>query len=251
MSDSINLNLETLQQTPAAVAAGFIIGKGDGKGSVIPTGHRMVKIAEKKIGKGKGKTVAFSIIPFIQTAEYQENFTAVLPMLNELCEELQKDIATRMQRDGIAAIVPSDISIPACILEWTNRTFSAETVGAWFDTEVADMLALQILTAKGWDAMVIAECQNALNNNNLLNWAKENGHTKDAADIREQLKYLETKCAAYRASYVETASKFPSLNPGQCAELTRVIDLLELNGPIVSRIKDKIVPKDTNSSLGF
>lgn len=208
-------------QTPVN---GFILSAGDGKGIAIPDGHRMIKIAEKKVGKGKGKTVSFCIVPFIQTAEYQENFTAVLPMLNELCEELQRDIATRMQRDGIKAITPADISIPACILEWTNRTFSAETVGAWFDSDVAELLALQIAIAKGWNAEELNE---------------------------EQTKYLETKCAAYRASYVETASKFPSLNPSQCQELVRVLELLELTGPIVSRIRDKIVPKETSSSLGF
>jgi len=212
--------------TSVTAVNGFILTAGDGKGITVPDGHRMVKIAEKKVGKGKGKTVAFSIIPFIQTAEYQENFTAVLPMLNELCEELQRDIATRMQRDGIKAITPADISIPACILEWTNRTFSGETVGAWFDSEVAELLALQIATSKGWDVSALAEGS-------------------------KELEYLEQKCAAYRASYVECASKFPSLNPAQCAELVRVIELLELNGPIVARIKDKIVPKETASSLGF
>jgi hypothetical protein len=224
MIDSANLNILNAQQTPAAIAAGFILSAGDGKGVTVPDNHRMVKISEKKAGKGKGKTVSFCIIPVIAASEYQENFTAVIPMLNELCEELQRDIATRMQRDGIKAVCASDIGIPACILEWTNRTFSVETVGAWFDAEVSDLLALQILTAKGWNA----ESLNA-----------------------EQMRYLETKAAAYRASYVETASKFPGLNPSQCSELARVIELLELTGPIVSRIKDKIVPKETNSSLGF
>ena len=214
------------QETVNAVAAGFIITAGDGKGITVPDGHRMVKISEKKVGKGKGKTVAFSIIPFIASQEYQENFTAVLPMLNELCEELQRDIATRMQRDGIKAITASDINIPACVLEWTNRTFSAETVGAWFDSEVSELLALQIAVSKGWEVSTLAQ------------------------DSKE-MEYLEKKIAAYRASYVETAAKFPSLNPSQCTELARVIDLLELTGPIVARIKEKIVPKETAASLGF
>lgn len=209
-----------------AVAGGFIITSGDGKGITVPAGHRMVKISEKKVGKGKGKTVAFSIIPFIAAAEYEENFTAVLPMLNELCEELQRDIATRMQRDGIKAITASDINVPACILEWTNRTFSAETVGAWFDSDVSEYLALQIAVSKGFD-------------------------TDNIVEDSEQHKYLVAKVNAYRASYVECASKFPSLNPSQCTELVRVLDLLELTGPIVSRIRDKIVPKETATSLGF
>lgn len=221
---SLNLNLNTPLNTATLDTAGYFLTSGDGKGIAVPANHRMVKIAEKKIGKGKGKTVAFSIIPVIAATEYQENFTAVIPMLNELCEELQRDIATRMQRDGIKAIVPADINIPACILEWTSRTFSPETVGAWFDSEVSELLALQILTAKGWNA----EALNA-----------------------EQVKYLETKTVAYRDSYMETAAKFPSLAPDQCSELSRVIELLELTGPIVSRIRDKIVPKVTANSLGW
>lgn len=221
------MHKETIMYTEqvTAVSGGFIITSGDGKGTVIPDGHRMVKISEKKVGKGKGKTVAFSIIPFIPISGYQDNFIAVMPMLNELCEELQRDIVTRMQRDGIKAVTASDISVPACILEWTNRTFSAETVGAWFDSDVAEYLALQIATSKGWDVSTMS--------------------------LGKELDYLEKKVAAYRASYVETASKFPSLNPSQCTELARVLDLLELTGPIVSRIRDKIVPKETTQSLGF
>lgn len=212
-------------QTTSTTSTGFFITAGDGKGVVIPPGQRMVKIAEKKIGKGKGKTVAFSIIPFLQPKEFEANFTAVLPMLGELCEELQKDIVTRMQRDGIKAVTLDDISIPACVLEWRNKSFSAETVGAWFDTEVAELLAFQIATVKGWDV-----------------------ETLDA----EQTKYLETKTAAYRASYLSTVPKNALLNPHQCAELVRVIDLLELTGPIVSKIREKIeAPKAEQNSLGF
>ena len=106
----------------------------------------------------------------------------------------------------------------------SNRTFSAETVGAWFDNEVAELLAYQIILARGFDA--------------------------DSLTAKQQ-DAIETRIAAYRASYVECASKFPSLNPAQCAELARVISLLELNGPIVARIKDKIVPKPVSASLGF
>lgn len=251
---SLNMNLNTPLNTATLDTAGYFLTSGDGKGVPVSVGHRMVKILEKKIGKGKGRTVAFSIIPVIAATEYQENFTAVIPMLNELCEELQRDIATRMQRDGIKAIVPADINIPACILEWTNRTFSAETVGAWFDAEVSELLALQIATAKGWDIELIVECENAVKSNNLLEWAR-NGYKGNSIDdvtaIREQFKYLETKTAAYRNSYMETASKFPSLAPDQCTALVRVIELLELTGPIVSRIRDKIVPKVTANSLGW
>lgn len=210
----------------AAVNTGFFITAGDGKGITIPKNHSMVKIPEKKIGKGKGKTVAYCLIPEFENdiLVETENVTKMVPILNEILCELQRDIIIRMQRDRIGAVTPTDIGIDSCIAEWTNRTFSAETVGAWFDNEVAELLAYQIILARGFDADALT---------------------------REQKEAIETRIAAYRASYVECASKFPSLNPAQCAELARVISLLELSGPIVARIKDKIVPKPVNSSLGF
>ena len=205
---------------------GFFITAGDGKGIPVQNGFSMVKIPEKKIGKGKGKTVAYTIIPDFEYAVLTAPETAVkmVPIMNEILQELQRDIIIRMQRDSVAAVTPTDIGIESCIAEWSNRTFSAETVGAWFDNEVAELLAYQIILARGFDADSLTQKQ------------------QDA---------IETRIAAYRASYVECASKFPSLNPAQCAELARVISLLELNGPIVARIKDKIVPKPVSASLGF
>jgi hypothetical protein len=89
---------------------------------------------------------------------------------------------------------------------------------------MAPLLGFSIATAKGWN---------------------------DASLTAEQTKYVEQKQAAYRASYVECAAKFPKLNPTQMSELARVIALVELSGPIVDRIKDKIVPKVAEESLGF
>lgn len=206
--------------------SGFFISSGDGKGITVQAGFNMVKIPEKKIGKGKGKTVAFCIIPNIIHSNLVESVTAnkLAPIVAELLEELQRDIIIRMQRDNIAAVTVTDIGIDSCLAEWGNRTFSADTVGMWFDNECAELLAYQIILARGFDA------------DNLT---------------AKQTESIEGRIAAYRASYVETASKFPSLNPVQCAELVRVISLLELSGPIVSRIKDKIVPKPVATSLGF
>ena len=210
----------------AAAATGFFITAGDGKGVPVMNGYSMVKIPEKKVGKGKGKTVAYCTIPDFDYAVLTAAETAVkmVPIMNEILQELQRDIIIRMQRDSVAAVTPTDIGIESCIAEWSNRTFSAETVGMWFDNEVAELLAYQIILARGFDAENLTQ---------------------------KQQESIEVRIAAYRASYVECASKFPSLNPAQCAELARVISLLELNGPIVARIKDKIVPKPVSASLGF
>ena len=218
--NTLNLNAGNIGQD------GFFISSGDGKGVPVTSGFNMVKIPEKKVGKGKGKTVAYCIIPDILYSDLTEKETTakLAPVMEEILKELQRDIIIRMQRDSIAAVTPTDIGIDSCVAEWTNRTFSAETVGAWFDNEVAELLSYHIIVARNLDAENLTEKQQA---------------------------GIETRISAYRASYVETASKFPTLNPAQCAELIRVVDLLELAGPIVSRIRDKIVPKPVNASLGF
>ena len=197
---------------------------GDGKGIVVPKDFRMIKIAEKKEGKRKGKTVATVNIPTITLPFSKQDIEALNPVIVQVIEELQKDILTRMQREGSAAVTLTDIDVTACVSEWTNRTFSAETVGAWFDSEMAEYLSVLIATAKGWDS--------------------------ESLDT-EQAKYIQTKQNAYRGSFVETATKFPKLNPVQCQELLRVLNLTESSGPIVSRIREKITPAVAADTLGF
>lgn len=204
---------------------GYIITAGDGKNVTVPDAHRMVKIGEKKEGRGKGKTVAFVLLPVL-TPFSADDFAACEAMLAETLGEIQKDIVTRMQRDGMQAVSAEEVSVSACVAEWNNRTFSADTVGNWFDSEVSDLLAFRIATSKGWDASEIKEGS-------------------------EEFKFLESKIAAYRASYSECAKKFPSLNPAQVQELIRVLDLLELTGAIPARIREKITPKVSSDVLGF
>ena len=216
-----------MAQSLKEFSQGFFLVAGDGKGVGTPEFHRMVKVSEKKIGRGKGKTVAFINIPAVihsVDVESADATQALQPMIIDCIEELQRDIITRMQRDGIKSVTPKDIGLPACMEEWTNRTFSAETVGLWFDNEVAELLAYQIILNRGFDA--------------------ENLTAK-------QQESIESRVATYRASYCITAAKFLGIGPDVCAELIRVIELLELTGPIVERIKDKIIPKPMNESLGF
>ena len=214
----------TLNQTEVSAAAGFIISNGDGKSAVVADGHRMVRIPEKKIGKGKGKTVAYVVIPFIPAPIAPEDITLCLPMLNDVLEELQKDIIVRMQRDGSKAVTPSDISIEKCAQEYANRKFSAESVGFWFDNEMAEYLAVLIATAKGWNVEELAQ---------------------------EQQTYIEQKQTAYRASYCETAARFPKLDPVQVTELLRVLDLTEATGAVPAAIREAIKPRTSAQALGF
>lgn len=191
----------------------------DGKGLDAVEGMEWIKIPELKVGKGKGKTVAALSVPRL---EYDAGILS--GVLNQAVNELRRELIISGFRAGCKEFTELDLSEDAIAKFWSEKSFSADSVGTWFDNEMAPLLAFSVATAKGWNTESLSA---------------------------EQEKYVEQKQAAYRASYVECASKFPKLNPTQMAELARVIDLVELNGPIVDRIKDKIVPKVAEESLGF
>lgn len=213
--------------TNAPAITGWYFKPGDGKDVKVADGFRMIRVSQAEAGKrGKGKTIATICIPQLpQLIELNaETLQACQALLAERLEGLQTKIVQRAGKLGQKAIAASDVDLTACLSEFAAESFSPESVGVWFDTEVSDALGFAILTSKGW------------NPENLNS---------------EQVKYLETKCAAYRASFQECAAKFPGLSPDQVQELLRVINLLELSGGMVDNIREKISPKATAQALGF
>lgn len=198
----------------------FLSVKSDGKGLKEVEGMEWVKIPEKREGKGKGKTIAAVSLPVL---EYDAGILSGI--LNQAVNDLRRELVVSMFRAGSEKFTEQDIGEDAIAKFWSEKSFSADSVGVWFDSEMAPLLGFSICVAKGWGDV------DSLN--------------------PEQTKYVEQKQAAYRGSYVECAAKFPKLNPTQMQELARVLDLVELSGPIVDRIKDKIVPKVAEESLGF
>jgi len=196
----------------------FISTASDGKGLEEVEGMEWVKIPEKREGKGKGKTIAAVSLPQL---EYDAGILSGI--LNQAVNDLRRELVVSLYRAGTVQYTEQDIGEDAIAKFWSEKSFSAESVGVWFDNEMAPLLAYSIQVAKGWNDPLTAE----------------------------QEKYVEQKQAAYRGSYVECAAKFPKLNPTQMAELARVIALVELSGPIVDRIREKIVPKVAEESLGF
>lgn len=213
----------SLIQNPEMSNGMHVISASDGKNVAKIDGQRLIKIPEKREGKGKGKTIAVVQIPQISYPLGEDAELSVRPMMLELLAELQDEIIIAKQRTGATNILDDEINVPACVAWWAQKSFTAETVGNWFDGEMSELLRAMICAAKGWPE-------------NLT---------------EDQEKFLAEKNAAYRASYCECASKFPKLNPSQMAELLRVLDAAEMTGPVVYRIRDKITPKDVSSSLGF
>lgn len=197
----------------------YLSAASDGKGLKEVDGMEWVKIPEKREGKGKGKTIAAVSLPVL---EYDAGILSGI--LNQAVNDLRRELVVSLYRAGSKSFTEQDLSEESIARFWSEKSFSAESVGVWFDTDMAPLLGYSIAVAKGWDIENLDPVQ---------------------------FKYVEQKQAAYRGSYVECAAKFPKLNPVQMAELARVIALVELSGPIVDRIKDKIVPKVAEESLGF
>lgn len=217
--------MSTIQAT-GSLAVFLCVPVSNGKDVKNEEGFNTVRIPEKKEGKGKGKTVAYCNIAALSLSAEVGSFSGIL---SEVLEELQREIVISLYRAGKTQIVEDEISTDACLRYWSEKSFSSESVGTWFDGDMRPLLEFMIATAKGWIP----------------------AGTEEFTPSEEQGKYIDGKCAAYRASYIECASKFPKLNPDQMSELRRVLDLGELSGPIVDRIREKITPVVVSSALGF
>lgn len=190
----------------------------DGKNlSECPEGMEWVRISEKKIGKGKGKTVAAISVPSVE-------FEYVL--FTDAFATARKEYLTELQRAGKITLSAEDVSEQAVFNWYAGQAFSGESISNWFDQEMGVYLTMNICTVKGWNEQALDKAQET---------------------------YVNTKLTAYKAAFMECAAKFPKLAEEQKKELLRVIDLNDLSGSIVDRIKDKISVKvqAMEEALGF
>lgn len=190
----------------------------DGKNlSDCPEGMEWVKISEKKVGKGKGKTIAAISVPVIQFEQ---------SLFTDAFNTARKEMLTMFHRAGKQSLGAEEIGENAVFTWYSLQAFSSESIAAWFDSEMSAYLTMNVCAAKGWE--------------------------EESLDS-EQAKYLLNKATAYKAAFLECASKFPKLSPEQKKELVRVISINELSGGIVDRIMDKLVVKEEKleEALGF
>ena len=201
-----------------AIGSKFTFQSTDGKnlGPAID-GMEWVRISEKKIGKGKGKTVAAISVPSISTDH---------ALFTDALNSERKEMLTNLYRNGVKEVSEDECGFDAVIRFYAGKVFSEDAIGEWFDSEMGEYLGMNICTARGWDDSGLSE---------------------------DQRKILDTKLAAYKAAFLECGAKFPKLAPEQRKELIRVIRLNELSGGIVDRIMEKLEPKTVSveESLGF
>lgn len=203
---------------------GFSIESGNGIGTTIPAGFRMVKVAAspEKGKRGKGKVFAFSLIP-TPLALTVADFDAVKSMVHSLCVELQKDIICRVAKAGGKAVTETDISVAACAAEYAARTFTVESISDWFEENMQESLAFDYCTHKGYDA---------------------------AALTAEQTKEVEQVCNVWRDSYAELGKRSPVIASDSRPLLLAKIAKYELDDAIATRIVKELTPTVTASALG-
>lgn len=201
-----------------AIGNVFDFQESDGKnlGKEIE-GMEWVRISEKKIGKGKGKTIAAISLPAIGTD--------LQPLFADALNTTRKEMLTMAFRAGQRQMSEDESDASAVHNYYAAQVFSVDAIAGWFDTEMGVYLAMNVCAAKGW---------------------------KDEELTGEQQTYINTKLASYKAAFLECGSKFPKLSPEQKKELIRVIGINELSGGIVDRIRCKLEVKESvEEALGF
>jgi len=208
---------------PAAI--GFSVEKGDGKGITIPAGHRLIGVAGPSTsasGKGKGKTIAFCLIPAFGPLT-EADWPTVSSMVHSMCLELQKDIVVRIAKTGTSAVPASELTVQACAAEYAARSFTAESIATWFVDNVQDLLAFDYATHKGFDLMKLTDAQKL---------------------------ELTQVCNAWRDSYADFGNRFPKVDSAMYPQLKARILKYELDDAIAVRLIDALTPKVTLSALG-
>src|ERR1700741_5567202 len=126
-----------------AIGSMFTFQSTDGKnlGPAID-GMEWVRISEKKIGKGKGKTVAAISVPSITTDH---------ALFTDALVAERKEMLTNLYRNGVKEVSEDECGFDAVIRFYAGKVFSEDAIGEWFDAEMGEYLAMNICAAKGWN----------------------------------------------------------------------------------------------------
>jgi hypothetical protein len=125
------------------------------------TGQRLITITYKTVTdknsalfniKRDSKCVS---VPMIAAEEITSNLQALIPHIRAMLEDTQKAIVREMiDSRNVSSVNVDDISIASCVeyLESSDNEggrLTKESVGVWFDSNVADMLAIAIADKLG------------------------------------------------------------------------------------------------------
>lgn len=127
------------------------------------TGQRLARAGFKLTEKMKaaGKTALPSVcasVPFIDGGAVHQHLNELLPHIGAMLEKAQDEILrSRYESAGgvLTDITDEELSVSACIAflnaESTGSRLSAESIGVWFDTALADSMTVFIADKLGFD----------------------------------------------------------------------------------------------------
>lgn len=109
------------------------------------SGQRLAKVTYKKDKETGIKKESRAVsIPAIATNDIQENLAVLLPAIRSFLESQQDAIVRKLVDSGASVVQDSDISMAAIASfaeeENTGARLTKESIGAWFDTGIADTL---------------------------------------------------------------------------------------------------------------
>jgi hypothetical protein len=124
-------------------------------------GQRLAKVGYKDRGENKAKFPSIAIsVPFIDPTELESNFKRLLPHFGTFLEGVQDSVIRSLHESSggtLREVSDDDIGITACLnyLEAASggTRLSAETIRAWFVSDLQDNLSVMIAEKLGFEEM--------------------------------------------------------------------------------------------------
>jgi hypothetical protein len=194
------------------------------------TGQRLAKIRYKttKAQVAKFPSVCVSV-PFIDVHKQVTDYTPLFPHIAAMLENAQDGIIRSLYEShegNMTSVQDADISIEACIAfmeaESQGTRLTKEFIGAWFDSDVAEILQAAFVDKWSWDSSV------------ELSY--------------EQTQKLEQVTKAHKEMFAALAGGKTSYNIGQCAGLLKVLDLADTSDT-AEKLRARLVGMSTKVDI--
>lgn len=123
------------------------------------TGQRLAKVGYKKTKDQPSPPASICVsVPHIDPAQVEHNWERLLPYIADMLENAQDGVIRSLYESGhhvMRDISDDDISVGACIsylaAEKHGSRITKEAIALWFDSEIADNLAVTIAEKLGFD----------------------------------------------------------------------------------------------------
>jgi hypothetical protein len=200
--------------------------------SVPLNGQRLAKVGYKstKNNPAKFKSICVSV-PYTDVQEIRDSIDSLLPHIGTLLENAQDGIIRSLYESSegqLQSVSDAEISVAACIAflnaEASGNRLSSESIGIWFDTQVAENLTVVIADKLGFTELTDAAMETV------------NKHLK-----------------SYRQLFAGLAGKNLSYTPVQISGLERAMEVAsvddDMSGKLVQKLNTLKAPKPSMEEL--